>query len=167
MFCGGVEAGGEGLCVQAVASEDCGERDADSCDVAQATHLGDEATAGAQGAVNTGEGGGLQRFGNPVERGVREDGVELGVVGKFGKVGVVYFEAASAGSFDHRERGVDSAQDCSGLGELLGECAVAASGVEDVLAGLGVEQRDDGGPEGCDEAAVDGVAGAIPGLCGV
>lgn len=162
----GVEGGGGGLGVDAVGGEDGLEGDSDGCDVGVTAHFGYEAAAGAEGLVNGGEGGGLACGGDPMECGVGEDGVELVFVGEGFDGVMVDVEAAGAGGGYHGGGGVDSGEDCAGGGELFGEGSVAAAYVEDVLAGLGIEQADDPGGEGGYEAAVGGVGGGVPGLSG-
>ena len=110
--------------------------------------------------------------GDPVEGGVGEDGVELLMVRECG--GVVLFEGQAAGAVEialagggeHGGRGVDAADDGSVGGELFGKGAVAAAEVEDLFSGLGVQEGDDVGGEGGDEAAVGGVGFGVPGLAG-
>ena len=143
-------------------------------------HFGDQAAAGAEGAVEVGEGCRLVGSGNPVEGGIREDGIEGvgreldGMRGggldrgerQGGSAGVEDGEAASASGFDHGGGAVDAGQLGAGGGKGFGESAVAAADVEDALPGLGVEQGDDGGGEVGDEAAVPGVAIGLPALAG-
>ena len=78
--------------------------------------------------------------------------------------GVADAEARGAGGLGHGGGEVAAGDDRSGGGELLSEGAIAAAEVEDVLAGLRVQEFGDGGSEGGDEAAVGGVGGGVPGL---
>ena len=105
--------------------------------------------------------------GDPVKGGVGEDGVELMVVGERGGVVMLDMEVAFAGGGEHGGGGVDAGDDGSGGGELFGEGSVAAAEVEDLFAGLGVEERDYAGGEVGDEAAVGGVGLGVPGLAGL
>jgi len=57
-------------------------------------------------------------------------------------------------------RSVDAGDDGSGGGELFGESTVTAAEIEDLFAGLGVEEGDYVGGEGGDEAAIGGDVGA-------
>lgn len=121
--------------------------------------------------MDASEGGGLIVFGDPMEGGVGEGGVELLVKGEFGGGGVMNVEVAGAGGTDlggtdHGLGGVDAGEDGSGGGEPLGERAVATADVEDALAGLRGEEIDDAGSEVGDEAAILGVGGGVPGLGG-
>ena len=78
---------------------ECG---ADGGDVAVAAHLGDETAARAKGAVDAREHGLLAGdAGDPVKGGVREDGVELVVVGESGGVVLLDMEVAFAGGGEH------------------------------------------------------------------
>lgn len=105
-----------------------------------------------------------------MEGGVGEDGVELGLVGEgLGLVvvdceGLRAFLCEGSSRFDHGGGGVDSCEDGSGGGELLGEGSVATAYVEDVFAGLRGEEGDYGGGHGGYEASVGGVGGGVPGL---
>ncbi len=172
----GVDGGGgeEGCCcclgVDAVAAEDGLEGDADGCDVAVASHFGDETAVGAEGAADGGECGGLVGGGDPVEGCVGEDGVEPGFVGEaLGGVEVdleAADDAASTGGGDHGGGDVDSGEDGAGGGELLGEGSVTTAEIEDALAGLRVEEGDDSGGEVGDEASVGGVGVCVPDLAG-
>ena len=83
---------------------------------------------------------------------------------KFNAAGAV--KVALAGGGEHGGGGVDAYDDGSGGGELFGEGSVAAAEVEDLFAGLGVEEGDDFGGEVGDEAAVGGVGFGVPGLAG-
>jgi len=161
-----IEGGCIDLGVDAVGGEDGLQSGTDRSDVSVATHLGDEASTGTQSTMDGGESCGLFGCGEPVEGGVGEDRIELVLVGeRFDRV-VVYREAASSGCSDHGGRGVDAGEDGSGGGELLGESSVSAACIEDVFAGLWIEQGDDGGGEVCDEASVGGVGVGVPGLDG-
>ena len=149
------------------------ESGADGGDVAVTAHLGDEAGVGTEGAVDAGESGLLTgNAGDPVEGGVGEDCVELVIVGQCGGIVLCQIEAAGAmqvalaGGVEHRGRGVDAEDHGSRGGELFGESAVAAAEVEDLLAGLGIEEGDDVGGEGCHEASVSGVGFGVPCLAG-
>ena len=144
----GEEGGCGGLGIDVVAGKGGLEGDADGGDVAVATHLGDEAAGGTEGTSDGGEGGRLAVGGDPVEGCVGEDRVESGLVGEaFSGVLVddeATADAAGAGGGDHGGGGVDPGEDGTGGGELLGQGAVTAAEVEDALAGLGVEEGDDG-----------------------
>jgi hypothetical protein len=76
-------------------------------------------------------------------------------------------EIALAGGVEHDGRGVDSGDEGSSGGELFGEGAIAAAEIEDLFAGLGVEEGDYVGGEGGYEAAVGGVGFGVPGLAGL
>jgi hypothetical protein len=145
-----------------------------------AAHLGDETGAWSEGTVDAGEHGLLAgESGDPVEGGVREDGVELVMVGEGGGVVLLDLEAvcakvtacgketAFAGGGEHGGGSVDASDDGSDCGELFSEGAVAAAEVEDLFAGLGVQKGDNIGGEGGDEAAVGGVGFGVPGLAGL
>ena len=144
--------------------EDGGERGADGGDVALAAHFGDEATAGPEGVEGGGERARLVDSGDPMEGGVRKDGVEGTVEVHVGSAAVQDCEAAGAGGGDHGGGGVEAGDDGTGGGELFSEGAVAAAEVEDVLAGTGCEEIEDVAGETGHEATVGGVVGGVPDL---
>jgi len=143
----GKEAGGGGFSINVKGREGSLECGADGGDVAVTSHLGDEAGLrifAAECVVNAGE----HRLmasdaGDPVEGSVGEDRVELLIVGEGGGVVLLDLQIALAGGFEHGRRRVDACDDCAGGDELLGESAIAAAKIEDVLAGLGGEEGDD------------------------
>lgn len=92
--------------------EGCLERCADGGDIAVAAHLSDEASAGAEGAVNTGEEGLVTGgSGDPVEDGVGEDSVKLVIVGERGGVVLLDVEVTLPSCGEHSGRGVDAGED--------------------------------------------------------
>jgi hypothetical protein len=160
-----VEAGRGGFGVDVEGCEGGLKCGADGGDVAVTAHLGDETAAGAEGSVDAGECGLLAGdSGDPVEGCVGEDGVELVFVGEVGRVVLLDIEIARAGGGEHGRRGVDAEDVGSGSGELFGEGSVAAAEIEDLFAGLGVQEFNDSGGEVGDEAAVGGVGIGVPGL---
>lgn len=142
----------------------------DGSDIALASHLGDEAGAGLEGAADGGEGSGLIRRRNPVESCVREGGIEAagecGLRGKIGDAAVQDVEAASTGGLNHAGRGIDAGDDGSGGGEFFGEGSVAAADVEDVFPEPWKEEIDDARGKVGHEAAVRGVSRGVPALAG-
>ena len=78
-----------------------------------------------------------------------------------------YVEVAVAGGVEHGGGSVHACDDGSAGGYLFGEGSVSAAEVEDLFAGLGVEEGDDFGGEIGDEAAVGGVGFGVPGLAGL
>ena len=144
--------------------EDGGECGADGGDVALAAHLSDEAAAGPEGAEGGGEGARLIGGGDPMEGGVREDGVEWLVEVHVRSAAVEDLQTAGAGGGDHGGGGIEAGDEGAGGGELLGEGAVAAAEVEDALAGLWREEIEDGAGKVRHEAAVGGIVGGVPDL---
>lgn len=126
----GVEAGCGGFGVDVEGRQRSLQRGADGGDIALAAHFGDESAAGAEGSVDAGECGLLSGdAGDPMEGGVGEDGVESVFVGEIGRVVLLDSKTALAGGGEHGGRGVDTEDDGSGGGELLGEGSVAAAEV--------------------------------------
>ena len=94
------------------------------------------------------------------------DGVELGVEGKPLAVGDARVETEASGSFDLGRARVDADDVASHRGELDRQRAVAASEVEDSLAGARREQLDHRRAEVGDEAGVARVCVGVPALIG-
>ena len=97
--------------------EGCLERCADRGNIAVAAHLCDEASAGAEGTVNTGEEGLVTGgLGDPVEDGVGEDSVKLVMVGERGGVVLLDVEVTLPSYGEHSGRCVDACEDCTSGG---------------------------------------------------
>ena len=136
----------------------------DRLDASVAAELGDEAAAGPERAPYAGDHV-VNRF-HPVDCGVAEDGVELGVEAEALAVGDARVEAEASRGFDLRRARIDADDVASHRGELDRERAVAASEVEDSLAGLRREQLDHRRAEVGDEAGVACVRVGVPALIG-
>ena len=131
-------------------------------DVAVATELAHQTATGFQGA---GHGGGssLGRL-DPVQHGVGEDGVELGVEGQLADVTGLEGEAGEvlACLGDHGVGRVGTEHLSAGAGDLGGEMAGAAADIEDALAGLGGKESEKVAPEFPDESVRGIVESGIP-----
>jgi hypothetical protein len=131
-------------------------------DAAVAAELADETAAGFQRAPHAGDN--VVGRVHPVDCRVAEHGVELGVEGQPLAVGDPCVEPEPTGSVDLWCARIDADDVASQVGELLSERAIAASEVEDSLAGARREQFDYGRAEVGDEARVAGVSIGVPAL---
>jgi hypothetical protein len=97
--------------------EGCLERCADGGDIAVTAHLCNEASAGAEGTVNTGEEGLVTgRSGDPMEDGVGEDSVKLVMVGERSGIVLLDVEVTLPSCGEHSWRGVGAGEDCTSGG---------------------------------------------------
>jgi hypothetical protein len=99
-----------------------------------------------------------------VQDGVREDGVELGVVGQVADVAGFEGEAGKvvAGLGDHGGGAVGTEHLGAGAGDLRGEMAGAAADIEDALTGLGGEESEKVAAELPDEGVGGVVESGVP-----
>lgn len=139
--------------------EDAAQPGADRGDVAEAATFGDEAPARLQRAMHAGEDGG--GIGHPVQRGVREDGVELGAEREALAVHHLGVEALRPGRRDHRGVGIGAEHRRASLDQHLRQHAVAAAEIEDAFARPWREQIQHGSPKRRHERRVGGVFGRI------
>src|ERR1700691_3404398 len=154
----------ERVAVDAAAPERLEQCAVDRLDTAVATELADEAAAGPQRTPYAGDHvvGGF----HPVDSGVAEDGVELGGEIEPLATGDAGVETEPATGFDLGRARIDADHRASQLGQLQRERAVAASEVEDALAGARREQLDYRRTEVGDEAGVARVCVGVPALGG-
>jgi len=105
------------------------------------THLGDKAAARLQRPTDTVE----HRFlrAHPMQSGVREHRIELAIEREALARDEPRVEAPRLGRGDHVRRGIDRDDLGAGGGDHLGQDAVAAAEIEDMLARLRSEQFDD------------------------
>ena len=115
-------------------------------DIAVAAHLADEAPAGPQRPRHAGD----HRVGiglHPMQRGVREHGVELALERQASPVHEPRVDAQRAGRAHHVGAGVDPDHRAAELGQPCGQHAVAAAQVEDALARRRRQQLDHRQPQ--------------------
>ncbi len=97
-----------------------------------------------------------------MQRGVGEDRVEFAREPELRAVANARVETASARGVDHLGRSIHADHRRARGDDLLREHAVAASKIEDALAGLWIEQLEHGLSQGGYEMSVLGVAIRLP-----
>src|SRR5262249_44740091 len=109
--------------------------------VALATEFGDESAATRERAGNA-SGGGLPAS-DPVQSGVRKDGVEFGIKCEIARIGQYKFDVRmlSPRGFDHLWRAVDAHDRGAAVGDHSGQMARAAAEVDDAVSRPRREQR--------------------------
>ncbi len=127
-----------------------------------AAHLGDEAAARLQRPAYPGEHRLL--IAHPMERGVREHGIEFAAEGQLLAVHDPGIDPARPGRSDHVRSGIDCDHRGAGRDDLLGQDAVAAAQIEDVLTSGWREQFEDGSAEGRHEMRGLGITLGRPAL---
>ena len=127
-----------------------------------AAHLGDKAAARLQRPAHAGEHRLL--IAHPMERGVREYGIEFAAEGELLAVHDPGIDPAGPCRGDHVRPGIDGDHHGAGCDDLFGQYAVAAAEIEDVLTWGWREQFEDGGAEGRDEMRGLGVTLGRPAL---
>ena len=139
-----------------------GERRDDRGHVSVPTELAHETSAPLQCAGDAGDGG--AGIPDPVQDGVREHRVELGLEGERGGVHQAGVDAAVAGRRDHCLRMVDANHLAAGVDDVTGQRAITATEVQDALAGPRREKREHGASQHRHEARVGLIILGVPGL---
>ena len=127
-----------------------------------AAEFEDQAATGFERAGHGG-GGSFGRL-DPMQHGIREDGVEFGVdrAGRRCRGFRTRVREVLTGLGDHGGGTIDAEHLGAGLGDLGGEVTGAAADIEDALAGLGGEQRQKVAAEFPDEGVGGIVESGIP-----